>query len=329
MTEKELFESSDEEPREDGSASAVPAEQTGIAFARLLRSRREERGLSLDDCGRSLRLPVRLLRQLETGNYSGIDYQVYLRGYLIKYGHCVGVSDTDIEAELHRLTPRQPALVSTGGISRSRYLLERYAQAASYIVLTVVILVPVVWFGLRGGLQKGANLMPLDSAPVAVRGKHDTSPEHRGAHTNAASGVPGNTGGDREPQPLLASIAPFAAMRADAPQMEAATASPSAAATQSPLATPGQGLSIHLDQPSWVQVTSSQGKRLEYGLLPAGTEKTYEASDTGSLNVRIGNADAATVTVAGRKVDLARYQHANVAHFDVNVRNGKTTQTDN
>jgi cytoskeleton protein RodZ len=46
-------------------------------FGARLRAAREARGYTVEACGQALRLPVRLLRQLEAGEYGGIDYQVY------------------------------------------------------------------------------------------------------------------------------------------------------------------------------------------------------------------------------------------------------------
>lgn len=316
-----------------GGDNALPASDAcgNTDFARTLQAQRTQRHLSLEECGQALRLPVHLLRQLETGDYTGIDYQVYLRGYLRKYGRYLGVPDAMIDAELQSVAPRQPALVSTGGVSRSRYLLEHYAQAASYIVLTVVILVPVLWFGVRGGLQKGAGWLPLDSAPVAEHGSHHgaTAPDISGQVAAAAS-TPHNDQSDT--QPLLASIAPFAAMQAeDTPAAGPAPTKTPPAHTSAPTPADRQppGLSIALDGPSWVQVTNSDGQRLEYALLPSGTRKTYAGKDAKNLSVRIGNVAAATIKVAGNTVDLTQYKHANVAHFDVDTRTGQTTQARN
>jgi len=137
-------------------------------FGSRLRAAREARGYTVEACGQALRLPSRLLRQLEAGDYSGIDYQVYLAGYLGKYGRHVGVDEEAIQAEVARLTPRQPELVVTGGVSHSRYLLERYVTAATYVVLTAVIVVPMVWLGVRGTLDRDMpRLAPLDATPVA------------------------------------------------------------------------------------------------------------------------------------------------------------------
>lgn len=306
-----------------GAMAGHEARSASETLGVRLRAARQARDWTLEECGRALRLPVRLLRQIEAGDYAGIDYGIYLRSYLTKYSRHLGVAVDAVEAALSQQAPRQPTLVSTGGIPRSRYLLERYAQAASYIVLTAIILVPVAWFGLRGGLgRKGAMLLPLDSTPVGVHAPGQASPTNLPQRAAQAGAQQPRVRDPAIQRPLQASMAPFSAMReAD---LEAVKAPPPARQQASQA---GQGLSIHLDAPSWVQVTDSAGKRLEYALLPAGASRTYGSDAASSLNVSIGNADAAQVSLDGKPVDLASYRRANVAHFQADLKDGTTSDS--
>ncbi len=72
-------------------------------------------------------------------------------------------------------------------------------------------------------------------------------------------------------------------------------------------------LTLKLKQSSWVEITTVDGEKLEYGLLAAGTERQY-SGDSG-MTLRIGNAHGAEVTADGKPVDLAPFQRANVAHL--------------
>ncbi|MDR6935846.1 MULTISPECIES: RodZ domain-containing protein [unclassified Luteibacter] len=291
-------------------------------FGARLRAAREARGYTIEACGQALRLPTRLLRQLEAGEYGGIDYQVYLAGYLTKYGTHLGIDESEIQAELARHTPRQPELVVTGGVSHSRYLFERYLTAATYVVLTAVIVVPMVWLGVRGTLDRDmARLAPLDAAPVAQQDA--PAPASSSAATSVASTesrpAPVQEPRPEEQQPLLASMAMFP------PLDHSATRTPLATAAAAPeAAASGAGahsLSLNLPAASWVEVTAADGSRLEYGILPAGTQKSYRSDSP--LDVRIGNASAAQVTVDGQPVQLDAFRRANVARFRVDIRDGK------
>lgn len=289
-----------------------------MIFGSRLRAAREARELTVESCGQALRLPSRLLRQLEAGEYGGIDYQVYLAGYLTKYGRHVGLDEAAIETELARLTPRQPDLVVTGGVSHSRYLLERYLTAATYVVLTAVIVVPMVWLGVRGTLDRDmARLSPLDAAPVAQQdAPAAASSVSTVASVDARPAAPAAEPRQEE-QTLWASMVP--------PSMDHASQRPAVAPVPAVAEASGSGHSLTLSLPSasWVEVTAADGSRLEYGLLPAGTQKSYSSEST--MDVRIGNATGAEATLDGQPVQLDGFRRANVARFRVDVRDGKAT----
>lgn len=304
----------------DDAGSEMKLETHKSGFGSRLRAAREARGLDLATCGHALRLPVRVLRQLENGEHSGIDHQVYLGGYISKYGRYLGIEDDAIQAEISRLRrTEQPQLVATGGISHSRYLLERYATAATYVVLTAVIIVPMIWLGVRGTLNRDiSHLAPLDASPVA---QQDMPPAQTqpvaGVDTSAPKVEVPRTAADD--QPLLASMVPNLSVDAlKAPQVKP------------PAESAGSGqhtVDLNLANASWVDVTAADGSRLEYGLLPAGTNKTYHSDQP--LDVRLGNAAGAEVRIDGKPLALDGFRHANVAHFRVVLEDGRAVPRSN
>ncbi|XRD90801.1 DUF4115 domain-containing protein [Dyella nitratireducens] len=307
-------------------------------FGSRLRAVREARGLDLETCGHALHLPVRVLRQLESNDFGGIDYQVYLGGYLRKYGQYLEIEESEIEAVLAKLKPAQPKLVSTGGVSHSRYLLDQYAKAATYVVLTLVIAVPTVWLGMRGTLTRDmSRLSPLDATPVA---QQDAPPPAAApaASTSSAAKVVASTTALAQGTPVKAPAAaasapspaaaqqPLLASMVPMPNLDNEPAIAAPAAGNAPAVAAGSGahsLTLNLANASWVEVVSKDGTKLEYGLLPAGTTKTYHSDQP--LEVRIGNANGAQVTVDGQPMALDSYRRANIAHFRVDIQDGKAT----
>lgn len=297
----------------DGSSNTSFA-----SFGSRLRAAREARGMDIEACAHALRLPARVLRQLEADQREGMDYAVYLASYITKYARYLGLDEEAIEAELASIKRVAPTLVATGGMSHSRYLLERYATAATYVVLTAVIVVPMVWLGVRGTLDRDmSHLAPLDATPVAQQ-----DAPVRTAGTQATAAVPSATRpaapSPAEEQPLLASMAPFPGLESGnlTARAPAATAPAVPAATDPSV---GHSLTLSLNQASWVEVVAADGSRLEYGLLPAGSSKTWTSEQP--LDVRIGNATGAQVAVDGKPLALDAYRRANVAHF--RVQDGK------
>jgi cytoskeleton protein RodZ len=234
--------------------------------------------------------------------------------------------------ELDRIKQVEPTLIATGGISHSRFLLDRYATAATYVVLTAVIVVPMIWLGVRGTMDRSlTHLAPLDAAPVAQQDAPSgagssalaESASTRSSSTNALAAAqipapPPVVTTAAQDQPLMASMAPFPSLdNGNASAVKPLAAAPADTGTGS------HSLSLTLDAASWVEVVDRDGKRLEYGLLPAGSSKTYHSDQ--AMDVRIGNSSGALVSIDGQTVGLDSFRHANVAHFRVQMQDGKAS----
>ena len=292
-------------------AQAIPE-----SFGTRLRAAREARGEQLDACASALRLPARVLRQLEGDAYEGMDSRVYLASYIRSYGEYLAVEVAAVECELKRIRQTETPLVVSGGISRSRFLLDRYATAATYVVLTAVIVVPMIWLGVHGTLNRDlSNLAPLDSAPVAQQdvGAKLDAPVSALHLTTPSVVVP-----IVNEQPLMASMAPFPSLHNDAAP-DPVDRAPVVANEDGE----GHRLSLSLSAPSWVEVVASDGSRLEYGLLPAGSSKTYYTDQP--VDVLIGNVSGANLSVDGNPVALADSHSGNVARLHVQIADGKAT----
>jgi cytoskeleton protein RodZ len=298
-------------------------EPHGASFGTRLHAAREARGWDLETCAHALKLPARVLRQLERDQYDGIDSKIYLGSYIVKYGRHLGINDATIQVEVDRIRQIEAPLVATGGISHSRFLLDRYATAATYVVLTAVIVVPMIWLGVRGTLDRDlSHLAPLDAAPVA-QVDAPAAKDAVGPDSGIALTAPANTPKvmlpqvqvQEQEQPLMASMAAF-------PSMENGNLSPVKPAAVD-AGTGSHSLTLNLNAASWVEVTGPNGERLEYGLLSAGSSKTYRSDQP--LEVRIGNASAAQISIDGQAMALDDFRRANVAHFRLQVRDGKAS----
>ncbi|MGB3749815.1 MAG: RodZ domain-containing protein [Rhodanobacter sp.] len=294
-------------------------ESTQPSFGSRLRAAREARGLDLEACATALRLPVRVLRKLELDQYDGTDSKVYLGSYIAKYGRHLGINEASVQLEVDRIRQVDTPLVTSGGISHSRFLFDRYATAATYVVLTLVIAVPTLWFGVKSTLDRDiTHLAPLDAAPVAQQEPAAAAAVTTARHAAQPPATAAVAATEAEPeQPLLASMAPFPNLSSPAQARSPATP---------PVANSGgHQLELTLSSPSWVEVTRADGTRLEYGLLPAGSHTVYHSDQ--ALNVSIGNVGGAQVVIDGQAIGLDDFRRANVAHFRMQVQDGKASAT--
>ncbi len=297
-------------------ATAPDRQQQAVELGLKFRQAREQKGLELDEAARSMRLPWRVLGKLESGDWRGIDSPIYLRNYLRSYADLLGLEPPELARELSREATKPAPLVSSGGISRGRYLAQRYAVAGTYLVITALIVVPVLILGINGSIgQKAGPVASLDPIPAA------TAPGTVGADKSAEKKIPPATRGADGGQPLMASMAPMNLIETPAnARSESIEPAPAKSAASQPSADTAplgeDSLTIALSAPSWVEVTSDGGKRVEYALLESG-EHYYSAS--APLVIRLGNAGAAKVRMDGHDLNLAAYQRSNVAYFKVNA----------
>ncbi len=309
-------------PNPLAGTSAAAGEPQSPSFGSRLRAAREARGLDLAACANALRLPARLLRKLELDQYDGTDSKVYLSSYVATYGRYLGINEASIHVEMDRIQQVEAPLVATGGISHSRFLLDRYATAATYVVLTLVIVVPTLWFGVRSTLDRDiTRFAPLDAVPVAQQevsransgitaaGDHASQPPV----TPPADAINANTD-----QPLMASMAPFPSLSGNN-----SLAAPKSAAAVLDAGHGRHQLELTLSAPSWIEVTQADGTRLEYGLLPAGSRKVYRSDQP--LDISIGNVSGAQVEIDDQTVGLDDFRRANVARFRMQLQDGKAS----
>lgn len=299
---------------QSASESAPVVQDEGfVPLGQRLTAAREARGWKREEVASRLRLPVQIVQSLEKGDYQRTSYSIYLRGYLTSYTRLLDLPSILVENVL-REHGQTPDLVTSNPVSKSRYLFDRYSVSALYLILTGVIIVPAVWLAMRTTFEPNlAQFTPLDT-PLATT-THDVAlPEqstanppapagNTAADTAAASKITPAESTSTATSPLIASMAPFPATPAEKPSgTPATTSNPDAHAVH-----------LNLRDASWVEIVSADGQRLEYGLLQAGTDRTYSSDK--ALEVRLGNSAGATVEIDGKPIDLAPYRRSNVAHF--------------
>ena len=275
-----------------------------------LAAARARAGLTQADIASRLKLPIKLVERLEAGDYASISDGVFLRGYLASYARLVGIP-VDVATRVADANSRTAPLVATGTISRTRYLFERYSVGATYLVLTAIIVVPAVWLATHGGLEQNlVRTTPLDPparmmAPLAVPAQEGSATEATGT---AAADAPATSATVPVGQgPVVASMTPFPVPAAPAPRPDDAPAAMESGT--------GRAIVLKLAQQSWVEITGADGRKIEYGMLAAGSEHEYRAD--GAVSVRIGNVQGAVLAIDGKPLDVASFQRGNVAHFRV------------
>ena len=134
---------------------APPADVRGTvreSLGQRLRAAREARGWSGADVAARLHLPIQIVQTIEADRYDAIGHRIYLRGYLTSYLRLLDLPTILVESVVQQHA-EPPPLTTSGTISHSRYLFERYSVSALYLILTGVIIVPAVLLAMRAGLE--------------------------------------------------------------------------------------------------------------------------------------------------------------------------------
>lgn len=289
-----------------------------MSLPERLRAAREARGWTVDQVAEQLRLPVRLVALVEAGDLEALGAPIYRRGYLRSMARLLGVADDELEAPAP--IEAEPGLVATGVTPRSEYMVERYLRPATYIALTALIALPVVWWAASGQLgEELAAARSFDLQPPPIQSLA------QGQGSDAA-GVPPPV----RPEPLLPGepVAPplvRASMLSMPPMAEAATAATGArpgtdALAGDPIGSGSHEAVLELEGDSWVEVTAADGSRLHQALLGPGR---WSFRSDGALAFKIGNSGAARLLADGAEVDLAGTRSANdVARVQLFDREG-------
>lgn len=284
---------------QEPTPGANPQPESGPGMR--LREAREQAGLSIPEVAARLRLRTTVVEAIEREDMAALGAPVFARGYVDGYVRLLGLPSELVEQLLPRdqVVSTAPLLQSSNRASRGRYMMDRFARRLVYVALTASIVVPVVLLSTSDHLPEPAELLsPLNAPAVAVT---DIQPLDE-----AAPAPPEEVGPPAPPaeQAVMASFTPFYSSARNATSAPVATPTPTV-----------EGLVLEISGDSWVEVIAADGTRLTHDLLRAGARPSFEPGTVS--RVLLGNAAAVTVRLNGEKVDISRFQRANVARFAV------------
>lgn len=290
----------------------LPEENRGkeMTLPDRLKAARESRGWSIEDVGTQLKLPARVVARVEQGDFEGLGAPIYRRGYLRSFARLVGVADEEVAIALTQATTSEPELVATGVMPRGEYMTERYLRPATYIALTALIALPVVWWAASGRLGQ----------ELAGRGSFDLQPPPLSSTELAVAEPP-----RQQPQPLPLIVPPPTEMvRASMmsvpppgePAVDPALVGVPAPTTLDVAANPAGNVIgigdneaiLDLAAASWVEVTGTGGEKIHQALLTPGQ---WRYRSEGELSFTIGNSRKATLTSGGQAIDLSANRSSN------------------
>lgn len=273
-----------------------PAQQIG----QQLRAAREAQGLSLLDVVDRLKLSPRQLEAIEAGQFDRLPGVTFVRGFVRNYARFLELDSSGLMTLLDEQFP--PVKLEPAPLATNAAEALPAGSGKGWVWLLPLLLVGGVvgwwFFGQQSASSSAPQSLQLEmttaSAPLAESSVPLTEVS---ADASAALAAP------------LAASTPTVVVPVVAPAKVVASAPVVAAAGE-------KTVRLTTRQESWVTVTDASGKRLIYGLLPAGSDK--QATGVPPFKLTIGNAAQVELAYDGAAVDLKSKIRGTTAKLELN-----------
>lgn len=267
-----------------------PAQQVG----QQLRSAREARGLSLLDVVDRLKLSPRQLDAIEAGDFDRLPGATFVRGFVRNYARFLELDSGEL---MSLLDVHYPAVKVEPSVQPQREPQAAAVASGKGGKLWLWLLPLLAAGGVVAWLQGQNGAASSQSEPLAIEASvplvEASAPAQLASAPVAAA-------------PVVASAPLATASVASAPQPASA-----------PVAAEGEKtVQLTARGETWVNVTDAKGKRLIYGLLPAGSSK--QVSGQPPFKLVIGNAAQVELAYQGAAVELKDKIRGTTAKLELN-----------
>lgn len=170
---------------------AMTLETSHISFGRYLKTRRLEKGFSLDDISWETRIGRNVLERIENEDHERLPVEVYVKGFIRAYAEMVGA---DPEGVIQSYSASRREFLQNKCFPK-----ERRPSGPFWSRLTVGLGILLVIIGGTVCLMSALN-----SGPVQQRSNSDTTavppaPSRTASRLSAPVAVPASPGGDSAP----------------------------------------------------------------------------------------------------------------------------------
>jgi len=300
--------------REDDAVAGQTVQSAGF----LLRAARLDRGMSIEEVARQLRLSVRQITALEEDDYDKLSSTTFLRGFVRNYAKLLQVDAAPLLQLLQQsLPPPPPPTISyqIEGIPfpSNHKQGKRGLIVAGAVVLALLLLIFEIYDGNESNKEKQPAVkmelkteaeqvitQPQFELPPAFSTKDDdpAPPADPVPPAEAVKAVPQKH--EIPPPPSPARQVTAAGV---SPESTKATTPGSAGVVAPELADGADVLRLVFEGESWAEVKDSRGKLLLSRINPRGTEQVLHGKPPFSL--AIGNAAQVKLVYNNKPVDLA------------------------
>lgn len=290
---------SDETAENMPLSPAEPPQIKAPPIGECLRAAREACGMSVAEVAQALKLSMRQIEAMESGDWSRLPGRTLIRGFVRNYARLLQLDGDELltHIDLTDLPGLPPLNISAGTKAtlpqpgkahRKDFLVVLGGLALLAVALLAYFFVPTDFWQMK--LQEKALV------------------ENRAPDNNAKLEAPEAASPPISVAPQLVPAAPVA------PDVPPATTSAPTASAPVTVTTPGRGaLTLKFSEAAWTEIRDRSGQVLLSQLNPAGSERQLEGLPPFTLI--IGNAAHVSVFYNGKPVDLAPRSQGDVARL--------------
>ena len=299
-------------------APVTPADAGGVP-GRALAAQREALGWSVEQVAEQLKMAVRQVVALEAGDYACLPGPAVVRGFVRAYAKVVKLDPVPLVAMIAidsesagDTTPRTVRRDKPASFSEVRFPTngKRSGLPLGLIggAIALAAAVAAAWqFGLipRSLVTSGA----APASPAASAGTAPAAPAPGAVETTLVK-----PGEEMKPMispgvplisvpPVAAASAPVVSPPGSPPASPVVSPAPATAPAAAVPAAPPGALVLNVRQDAWIDLRTTDGKKLFSGLVKGGTVKPFDIK--GPVTLKVGNAAAVDATLRGTAVPLA------------------------
>ncbi len=270
-----------------------------MASGEVLRARRLQQGLSLQQVSAQIKCPQTILEALEQDQPVSLA-SVYLRGHIKRYCALLQLDEERCQGVLDRYATESPG-VQTVFETRPRVRSsDRWLRVASYVLASLLV-GTLAW----QVTHEAVRLTSVDSAQVPADSPVVETDTGVTQHVNASIASLESLRGQSSRTGSKTGNAGLQAWRA----IEAAQL----ATTDSASGDGAHRLVLETSADSWVEITGANDELLEQDLLRGGESRQY--NDDGPFRVSLGRSSAVNLSLDGQPIDLAPFTRDDVARL--------------
>jgi cytoskeleton protein RodZ len=272
-------------------------------FGENLRREREMRGVTLEEISESTKISTRLLKALETDQFSELPGGIFTRNFIRAYAQYLGLDEEHALAEYKRVAGA-PTDNDLSRLTPSRPLSHAMGARARLLPWVVIAVLLGAGYAVYHYNHRAVEIKPLsiESSPP-----NDSQPASDGSTPGGAAGAGGNPANSTTTPASNAGSSPATSSTAAAGKTPDNSVASQPAASSNAGANPasaapvlGEGdlvLQVSTTEDAWLAV-AADGKTLWQHQFPANSTRTFRAKDF--FDVTTGNAQGTALTLNGQ-----------------------------